>query len=69
MAARRPLVDTSRHSIEDDCLHCEENGTGVFAQREVLKKHRTDVLTDSLYLETVDLCLLRGSVGTRKAAA
>ena len=29
-------VDTSRHSCECACIHCEQNKTGVFAQRAAL---------------------------------
>lgn len=25
-------IDTSRHSCECDCRHCQNNGTGCFAQ-------------------------------------
>ena len=30
-------VDTSRHSCECACVHCEQNNTGVFAQRAALR--------------------------------
>ena len=59
---RGARVDTSRHSIEHDCWFCEENKTGIFAQREILAKHKTRVLTEALYRETVALCMLRGTV-------
>lgn len=28
--------DTSRHSCECACIHCEQNRTGIFAQRAAL---------------------------------
>ena len=52
--------DTSRHWIGCMCVFCEANGTGEIAQREVLRAHRTKVLTPALYALCVALCVKRG---------
>ena len=33
-----PPIDSTRHSCECACLHCERNGTGLLAQRAALKR-------------------------------
>ena len=53
--------DTSRHSIECLCRPCEVNGTGQFAQREVLRAAKSRVLTGALYGACVALCMQRGA--------
>ena len=62
-------VDTSRHSIEHDCPHCEANKTGLWAQLEILAKHRTKILTEALYRQVVALCITRGTVRQTREAA
>jgi transcriptional regulator with XRE-family HTH domain len=63
-AAPDPVVDTSAHSIEHDCVDCERNQTGIWAQLEVLARHRSKLLTDELYREVLALIRKRGTVRT-----
>ena len=36
-----PAIDSTRHSCECTCLHCETSGTGLFAQRAALAGDRS----------------------------
>ena len=47
----QPAIDTSRHSCECLCAHCERNGTGQFAQRAAADSAPTPIASE----ETIDI--------------
>lgn len=64
-----PTVDTSRHFVECCCLHCEANQTGIWATWDVLKRHRTKVVSEAIAREIVALCVARSQGMEQRHAA